>query len=290
MKKLLIVVICVGLILSAAGCKSPEKPAQIVATTLPVYHFTTTLCKGSHITVSRLITDQVSCLHDYSLQTRQMRAIEGAELIVISGGGLEAFLDAELTRGRKWIDASSGIQLHCGDLHAHDEHHHHDADPHYWLSPVLSKQMVENICAGLVAEYPEHKALFTENKLQLLQQLDQLQSYGEITLQELSCRKLITFHDGFSYFAESFGLEIIKAVEGEVGSEASAAELIEIIKLVQTQNLPAIFTERSGSTSAASIIGAETGAKQFYLDMAMSGDNYFDAMQHNIDTIKEALG
>jgi ornithine carbamoyltransferase len=37
-------------------------------------------------------------------------------------------------------------------------------------------------------------------------------------------------------------------------------------------------------------IAAETGATAFALDMAMAGDNYFDAMYHNIDTIREALG
>ena len=76
----------------------------------------------------------------------------------------------------------------------------------------------------------------------------------------------------------------------ESGSEASARELIELITLVEEQSLPAIFTEASGSTSAASIIARETGCGVFSLDMAMAGDSYFDAMYHNIDTIKEALG
>ena len=45
-----------------------------------------------------------------------------------------------------------------------------------------------------------------------------------------------------------------------------------------------------GSASAAGIIARETGCQVFTLDMAMAGDSYFDAMYHNIDTIKEALG
>ena len=53
--------------------------------------------------------------------------------------------------------------------------------------------------------------------------------------------------------------------------------------------LPAIFTEVSGSVSAAGVISAETGAKVFSLDMAMTGDSYFDAMYHNIETVREAM-
>ena len=109
-------------------------------------------------------------------------------------------------------------------------------------------------------------------------------------LSSLSCRELITFHDGFSYLAESFDLTILEAVEEESGSEASAQELIELVELVQSHQLPAIFTESNGSASAADIIAAESGAAVYTLDMAMAGEDYFEAMYHNIDTIKEALG
>ena len=67
------------------------------------------------------------------------------------------------------------------------------------------------------------------------------------------------------------------------------AELIELIRMTRDHDLPAIFTEANGADSAARIISAETGAEIFILDMAMAGDSYFDAMYHNIDTLKEAL-
>ena len=60
--------------------------------------------------------------------------------------------------------------------------------------------------------------------------------------------------------------------------------------MVEEHSLPAIFTERNGSVSAADIIATETDAAVYALDMAMAGDDYFEAMYHNIDTIKEALG
>ena len=85
-------------------------------------------------------------------------------------------------------------------------------------------------------------------------------------------------------------MHILRAVEEESGSEASARELIELIEEVEHHSLPAIFTEKSGSVSAAGIIARETGCGSFPLDMAMAGDSYFEAMYHNIDTVKEALG
>ena len=76
-------------VLILTGCGTVEAPAQIAATTLPVYEFTTLLCQGTPLTVTRLVTEEVSCLHDYSLNVRQVKAAEAAELIVISGAGLE---------------------------------------------------------------------------------------------------------------------------------------------------------------------------------------------------------
>ena len=150
--------------------------------------------------------------------------------------------------------------------------------------------MAENICRGLKAQYPTHSNTFAQNLAVLLSDLDALQSYGENQLADLSSRELITFHDGFAYFADAFGLTILEAVEEESGSEASAAELKHLIGLVREHQLPAIFTERSGSASAAGVIAAETGARTFALDMAMAGSSYFEATYHNIDTVKEALG
>lgn len=275
-----------------AGCSGTEPPAQVAATTLPVYEFTLRITVGTGISVARLVTEQVSCLHDYSLNVKQVKAVEAADVVVLSGAGLEDFMD-DLLAGAPVIDASAGISLLCGQ-EEHEDHdlegHHHEEDPHIWLSPENAKAMARNICAGLCARYPEHRDTFSENLSGLLEDLDQLEAYGKERLAGLTCRELIPFHDGFSYFAREFDLDILKAVEEESGQEASARELIELIGLVEEHRLSAIFTEKSGSASAASIIARETGCSVFELDMAMAGDSYFEAMYHNIDVIKEALG
>ena len=291
MKHLAFFLIFVLLISWLSGCSSAD-PADLVATTLPVYEFTVRLCQGTGLTVTRLITENVSCLHDYTLQVQQMLAVESADAIVISGAGLESFLDDVLDGIDNLINASEGISLMHGD-HSHDHGHSHadshEEDPHIWLSPNHAKSMAENICRSLSDLYPEHIELFSANLKVLLADLDSLQAYGIETLQGLRCRQLITFHDGFSYLAESFGLSILEAVEEESGSEASAAQLEHLIQLVQEYNLPAIFTETNGAASAANIIAAETHLPVFALDMAMSGNSYFDAMYHNINILREAL-
>lgn len=261
------------------GC-SPAPKADIAATTLPVWQFTTILCEGTGLTVGRLVTESVSCLHDYTLTVNQMRTIEGAPVLVLSGAGLEEFLEPALEHCGTIIDASTGLELLPGE---------EEFDPHIWLSPENAMAMAENICEGLCALYPAQAETIRGNLPGLLTRLEQLNASGKEALENLSCRDLITFHDGFSYFAQAFDLQILAAVEEESGSEASAAELKELITLTRENSLPAIFTETNGSDSAAQVISDAAGVPILSLDMAMAGDDYFASMEHNINTVKEAL-
>ena len=293
MKKRLLSAIIILTLLILIGC-SHQPPAQIVATTGPVYQFTQALCEGTDLTVSQLITDEVSCLHDYTLRVDQMRSAESAETVILSGAGLEEFMADILGNIETVIDCSAGIKVMSYDeahdlAHEHSHDHHHEHDPHIWLSPANAKIMAQNICDGLGRRYSAYSSIFQSNLQSLLQKLDALQTYGEETLTNLSNRELITFHDGFAYFAHSFDLHILEAVEEESGSEASAKELKHLIGLVRDHQLAAIFTERNGSESAANVIARETGIPVFQLDMAMSSKDYFKSMYDNINTIKEAL-
>jgi len=292
MKKLSVLLLIL-LILLMSSCSKNENSCEIVATTLPVYEFTTNITKDTPLSVGRLVTENVSCLHDYTLQVSQMRMIENADVIILSGAGLEEFLEDALSSAHFTIDCSTNTHIHEGG-HSHEDHeedhsHHHEQDPHIWLSPENAAIMATNICEGLIKNYPQYGDVFQSNLNNLLLELEKLQEYGVHQLSEIACRELITFHDGFAYFAESFNLEILKAIEEESGSEASAAEIIALIDLIDAHRLPAVFTEKSGSDACAGIICAETSVGVYTLDMAMAGDSYFDAMYHNIDTIKEAL-
>ena len=118
-------------------------------------------------------------------------------------------------------------------------------------------------------------------------------------LAPLTNRGIITFHDGFRYFAHTFDLELLKAIEEEEGAEASAKEIQEISELIKDMeakgNTPGVFTEVNGSDATAKAISRETGVSTFVLSMIMSGEGaglqpYLDAMDANINTILEALG
>ena len=152
------------ILLLAACAISPVEEGGIAATTAPVAQFARAITEGTGLTVSQVINDSVSCLHDYSLSVRQMELVEKSRVVLISGAGLEETLEDALVSAEMILDCSEGIVLkdmegHDHD-HGHEEHeHHHEDDPHIWLDPLRAVQMAENICAGLMELYPEHEAL-----------------------------------------------------------------------------------------------------------------------------------
>lgn len=255
------------------GCASRTPAADIAATTGPVAQFTLAVVEGTDLAVTQVVTDSVSCLHNYSLSVGQMEAIASSRVTIISGGGLEDAMEDALATAFITIDCSQGA--------ASD-------DPHFWLDPMEAARMTDVICQQLSSVYPVYAPLFQRNADNYKAKLEALQAYGEEQLAGLSCRELVTFHDGFGCLADAFGLEVLAAIEEESGAEASAQALIDVIGLVSSHGLPAVFTEKNGSEAAASVIAAETGVSVYSLDMALTGD-YLEAMYQNIDTLKEAL-
>ena len=276
-------ILCLALaaLLLLCGCAKAETvpSAPVVVTTMPLLEITSRLLRGSDVPAPvSVISEPVSCLHDYTLSVEQMQRIAGAELLITSGLGLEDFmLDALSASEAAVIDASVGVTPLVSDG---------GSDPHIWLAPENAAIMAENIADGLSEKYPQAAAKIAKNLTAYLAETTELQAYGEQTLNALPCRELITFHDGGSYLADAFGLTVAAAMEIEPGSEPSAKELEAIIELVRTHAIPAVFVEKNGTTDAAELVSRETGAKVYTLDMGFSGGDF---IRNNIDTVKEAL-
>ncbi len=303
MKKNFLAALLAALLLLTAGCggatPSPtgeDDTLHILATTYPVYLFTTAVTEGVEgVEVSLLVNQQASCLHDYTLTVADMKSIERADVIVMNGAGLEDFMadalgqsDAAVIDCSEFSNSGSGFLLPALGHEGHD--HDTEYDPHIWMSEEAAATMMNCILHGLEELDPDNQERYVENFEAAVAKLPN----DPLKDADLSCPYLITFHNGFQYFAHDNGLTLLKAIEEEEGSEASAAEIKEIVGLIEEYKIPAIFTEKNGSDATAQAIARETGVAVYELDMIMSGDGqgiqpYLDAMEENYNTILEAL-
>ena len=293
------------LTLSACGGQLRENDTDtltVAVSTYPIYLFTTAIAQDAdNVQVELIVNEPTSCLHDYTLTIQDMKVIEEADVLILNGAGLEAFMkDALAHSTAQVISCDRGISLLTAEGHDHEhEHDHghshdHEDDPHFWLSPRCAAQMLSTIAEGLSAANPTNSKYYTQNLVAALEELSQLESH-QAEVVALDHTEFITFHDGFRYFARDCDLHLLRSIEEEEGSEASAAELVEIVKLIREHRVAAIFTEVNGSGSAAGTIARETGVAVGSLNMIMSGTGsgmrpYLDAMHTNYDTILAVLG
>ena len=137
-RRMIALLLAAVLVLALTGCAKKEhsegKPkADLLATTQPVYQLTCALTDGTGLSVGLLISESVSCLHDYTLTVSQMEMIEQSGLVLESGLGLENFME-DVLRGKTRIDISRNLDTLPGE---------DGADPHWWLDPMRYKQAAE---------------------------------------------------------------------------------------------------------------------------------------------------
>ena len=308
MKRTIALLLCLLLLGGCTPVAQEAEQVNIVATTYPAYLAVLTVTDGvDGVSVSRLDTGSVSCLHDYTLTVNDMKKLSRADIIVQSGAGMEDFMaDALASSSATVIDCSVGVSLLPAAGHHDHEHHDHEHDSHfdghYWMNPSEMVTMVDAVLARLLITLnPQHAAQMVENayRAQHLLRLCRMENRDALTQAALDA-KLITFHDGFAYFAQAFDLPLLASIEEEAGSEASAKEIIHITGLVREHELPAIFTEVNGSDATAKAISRETGCAVRSLSTIMDGREpfpdepspimpYIEAININVTTIIEAF-
>lgn len=243
-----------------------------------------------------------------------MKTLAQADVFLINGAGMESYL-TNITKAfpnLPVVDASQGIALldehdlpvheeEEDDEHDHDhEGHHHDheeVNAHIWLDPQRAMVMVDNLCHGLCAIYPQYTDALQANKDAYTQRLSALHEELTAVLSPLPNRAIITFHEAFPYFAHSYGLEVAAVINREPGEALSPAQLSDLIVLVQELGAPPLFVEPQYDDMAARTLAAETGAPVFVLDPVVTGPVgeealpwYETTMRQNMATLLEALG
>ncbi len=276
---------------TAAGAIPPaqNQPRRIMTSFYPMYIATLNVAKDvPGVEVLNLTQPQTGCLHDYQMTPDDMMHLSGANIFVVNGAGMEAFLDKVVAQlpALKIVNASAGIELIRGEGDEGD-------NPHIWVSVSLHMRQVENIAAQLAQADPAHAEQYQKNGAEYVARLDQLRKMMHVGLKDIQTRDIITFHEAFPYFAKEFNLNIAAVIEREPGSEPSAKELAETIEIVKKAKVKALFAEPQYPAKAAEAIARESGAKLYSLDPAVTGpmkaEAYVEIMEKNLAELRKAL-
>ncbi len=287
-------VFCIGLLMlvSCTGKKadSPQiqenQPVTIAATFYPLYIMLMNITEDvPGVKISVMAPPDTGCLHDYQMTPRDMLLIEQASVVAANGAGMEDFADKILAeRKGAVIYAAQGAPLE-------------DGNPHLWVSLEGAIYEVGKITEGLAAHDPERASLYQKNAQAYTERLSSLRDTMTAELAPFRGSNIVTFHEAFPYFAREFGFNIVGVIEREPGTAPTAKELLDVIALIrdiqERNGAIALFAEPQYSSSAAEIIGKETGLPVYELDPGVTGPKarnaYIDGMEKNMQVLKTAL-
>ena len=301
MKKYIIIVFCVLLML--IGCtqqkiSEQQKTITIVTSFYPIYVLAKNITDGVEgITLQNMAQPQTGCLHDYQITTKDRKALEKADLLLVNGAGIESFLEGikEQYQNLPVVDTSMGITLIEMQQHHHhnDEQIQHDEkeyNGHIWLYSENALKQAENICNALCEKDSTHKQQYTKN-LELFRQ--NIKEFQQNQQHYFDNNKAVIFHEGFDYIAKEYGFTVQEQIFVEEEKTPSAKELAEMIEHIKQENVTIFFTADDKGKSYAELLAKEVEGKVYLLNPITAGalekNAYLQAMKQNESIIQEAL-
>lgn len=256
---------------------------------------------GDRLTVETLLPPGTDP-HEFEPSPRDVVKVSQADLLVISGQGLEKFfLDRLLAGAQKnlrIIEASAGLKPRVTSHGA--EAAEQEVDPHFWLDPICAKTYVDNIARGLAEVDPAGKTIYLAHAASYRAKLDELDAWVRAEIETIppDRRLIVTDHESFGYYADRYGLRVVGSILGTASSASSlsAQQLARLIQTVKVTGVKAVFLQVGTSPQLADQIARETGVKvvtNLYTHSLSSPDgpapNYLELIRHNTLTIVQAL-
>ena len=257
---------------------------------------------GEHVKVTQLMGSTVDP-HLHKPSRDDVQSIATSDAVFANGLMLEGKMAEMLemsAQSRPTCMVGSHLEL-PKDIVGADPHH---PDPHVWMDVSLWSQAAASVGKFLEELDPVHAQEYAQRTTELRAKLDKLHAYGQQIIGTLpkERRVLITSHDAFRYFGQAYGLEV-QAIQGiSTESEAGLQRINELVDLLVTRKIEAVFVESSVPTK--SIEALMEGARSRGQSVKIGGELFSDAMgtegtyegtyigmmDHNLTTIARALG
>jgi ABC-type Zn uptake system ZnuABC Zn-binding protein ZnuA len=173
-------------------------------------------------------------------------------------------------------------------------------NPHLWTDPTKVRRYAEIIRDEVADADPDNAAAYSENLAKFQADLTQLDKamYGSFVSIPRADRKLLTYHDAYAYFAQTYDWTVIGAIQVSDFEDPTPKELAGIIDQVRNEKVKAIFGSEVFPSPVLEQIGKETGAR--YVDVLRDDDlpgepgdpehSYIGLMRFDYKTIVESLG
>ena len=239
--------------------------------------------------------------HEYQLTPGDLSAAAAADLVLLSGKGMEETylrnLRDALPKQVQMLEVGDQLPgLTKGTDEGKETQKETMEDPHWWNSVLETEKATALVRDALIRLDGLHIADYQAGASAYLAELKELDSWAKRKIAELprNQRKLVTSHDAFQYFAKDYGFQI-DSIEGlTTEQEPSVSHVTALIAEIKKEGVKAIFLENTLNPKVSIEITRESGAKiggTLYADGLGpgEGETYAGMIRHNVNTIVDAL-
>jgi ABC-type Zn uptake system ZnuABC Zn-binding protein ZnuA len=204
--------------------------------------------------------------HTFELVPSDVVKMNDADLIIIDGLNLEGGME-KVANEIKNKDPSLQLLKLSDNTITQDQwifdfsfpKEKGDPNPHLWLNVAYTMKFANLTRDKLVEMDQINSAYYTSNTdryITLLKKLDNgiMQAVQTVPPQN---RKLLTYHDSWSYFAPRYGMVIIGAVQPSDFGEPSPQDVAKLIDQIRSERLPVIFGSEVFPSKVVEQIGRE---------------------------------
>jgi zinc/manganese transport system substrate-binding protein len=242
--------------------------------------------------------------HDIEVRPSLMLKLRRADLLVRNGVGGDPWVEPLLMGSQNsqifpgspgYVDASIGVRIlpPSGPVDRSRGDVHPEGNPHYTIDPGTAAQVTQNIVEGLRRVAPENAAKFEEQRRAFLNRLDADMTRWQKTLEPARAGKVVTYHEGFNYFLNRFGLVLAGAIEDRPGIPPSPTHLTNLIRLMKEQNVRVVIAEPYADRDTVELVARDSGARALTLPSAVGGvkgaDTYTQMIDYNVNALASAL-
>jgi zinc transport system substrate-binding protein len=164
---------------------------------------------------------------------------------------------------------------------------------HTFISFTNAIQQTYAIQKAIAALRPQDAAALQKNAGDYARRLRVIKARAASELAEAKITRVVTVHDGYGYLLQEFGLEVAGVVQPAHGLTPSAAELRDMVKLLQREKIRVVLSEESFPPPLLKVLQDEAHVKVYQISHIASGaftaDRFEREMQKNVDTMIRAL-
>lgn len=289
---------------ASVDASTPGKDrVQVVTTVAPITSIAANVIGDCADVVG--VVPEGSDSHTFEPPPSAAKVLSTADVVFVNGLQLE-----EPTKQLAAANVGSGVPIvELGDETISPDQYKFDfsfpesggkPNPHLWTDPTLVVAYAGIIRDTMTEVDPECADVYDANHDAFVAVIDEFdaamrEAFETIPPQQ---RKLVTYHDAYAYFAETYDWQVIGAVQPADFGEPTPAEVVGLIDQIRAEDVQVIFGSEVFPSPVLEQIAKETGVE--YVDDLRDDDlpgapgdadhSWLGLMRFDFVTMVEALG